>query len=814
MDTLVQDLRYSARKLWHAPGFTVVVVATLAIAIGATTAVFSIVDAVLLKPLPFMAPDQLVRVQSVSATTGKPTSMSAPDFLDYKNQSRAVADMAAMDRETMNLTADGAQPLRLAGVRVGATFFTVLGVKAQLGHVFSLGDDKPSAPKTAVISNGLWRQRFGSDSAVVGRTLLLGGKPYLVVGVAPPEMRYPGNPDIWVPLQFTNDETDPGNRGAHFLSAIGRLAPGATVEQATHELAMIGARLQAQYPNTDASFGAGAFPLQDLMVQDSRRALLTMMGAVGFVLLIACANVANLLLVRASTRETEMAVRTALGAGRGRIVRQLMTESVLLAVVGAALGAALATWLVDAVVAFGPAGLPRIDEIRVDTSVLLFAAGIGLVAGIAFGLAPALHAATAPVGEMLKAGGRGSSGGGVARRTRDGLVVVEMALAVVLLVGAGLLIRSFSRLLGVDLGFRPDHLVAADVDLPGAKYKTDHADGTFGMQLVERVKAIPGVRDAAITLERPLEANHMRITFEVGGWPESQPGARRVAEVRPVSASYFQTLGIPIQRGRSFTDEDRADAPQVVIVSAELARRYFKDQDPMGKRIVLGWGRDPKEWGADSTVGGTVVGVAGDVKQFGPDEETADLIYLPFAQAPVDQISVVAQTSADPSQLFAALRTTVRELDPDLPMYNLETMNQAASDSVAQPRFYALLLVAFSGVALFLAALGIYGVISYGVSQRTRELGIRIALGATHDRVVRLIITQGLTLAIGGIAAGLVAAMGLTRLMTSLLFGVEPGDPVTFAIASITLLGVAVVASAIPAARASRLDPVVAMRSD
>lgn len=813
MDTLLQDIRYALRKLLRAPGFALVAVATLALAIGATTAVFSIVNGVLLEPLPFRDPSRLVSVSSVDRG-GKSVYMSPLDYIDYRDGSRSFESMAHYSDASVNLTGSGVQPLRLSEARVGAEFFEVLGVRPQLGRFFAANEDAGDAPRVAVISDALWRSRFGADPGVVGRSVSLDDVQYTVVGVAEAGLRFPSRPDVWVPYAFQNYELDPESRGAHSLSGIARVKPGVPVASASAELAGIAKRLEAKFPDSNTGFGAGAIPLRDHLVGDVRPALLAMLGAVGLVLLIACANVANLLLVRAAAREPEIAVRTALGAGNGRIVRQLVTESVLLAVAGAALGVVLASWTVSAVVAFGPRGLPRLDEVSVDGRVLAFAAVTALLTGVLFGLAPAVQVARGNTGQTLRDGPRGSSRGG-AQRTRNALVIAEMALAVVLLVGAGLLIRSFIRLVSVNPGFRTEQLVTFDLTLPEAKYPFDRQRLAFTTELKDRLRELPGAREVAVSFGRPLRQMGIITLFEVEGRPASTPDNRSISAVLPASAEYFGALGIPLVRGRLYTTtDDRRDAPPVVLISQELARRYFAAEDPIGKRITLGMSHDSAGPGTQVIAGGEIVGIVGDVKQSGLDDDARAMVYIPFAHAPFDHVSVLVRSSADPRLVESAIRSRVRELDPDLPIFGLATMKQVVSDSVSQPRFYLYLLTAFAGVALLLAALGVYGVTSYAVSQRTRELGIRIALGATERRVVRLVVSSGFFLALAGVLTGLVAAFFFTRLLRTLLFGIPSTDPLTFAAVALLLIVAATLAALVPARRAASVNPVIAMRAE
>lgn len=806
---MIQDIRYAARKLSRTPGFTAIAAFTLALAIGATTAIFSVIDGVLLTPLPFREPERVVRVTNMRA--GNRMVSSVPDFVDFQKQTKSFASMAGIDNQAMNLTGGG-DPERLQAARVGASFWGLLGVNPSLGRGFAPNEDALAAGRVVVLSDGLWKRRFGADRRIVDKTITLDGNSYTVIGVGPPRFSYPDRPDLWVPLRFTKDDLSPDGRGAHWLGVIARLAPNVSVKQASGEMVALTKRLEQQFPESNTGMTGTVIPLQEYMVGDVRPALYVMLGAVAFVLLIACANVANLLLVRAAARESEMAVRTALGAGAWRIIRQLVTESVLLAVVGGVFGTLLALWGVDLLLAMAPQGLPRIEEVKVNGTVLLFTAGVTALTGVLFGIFPALTTARANVSGMLKDGMRGSSGGVASRRARNSLVMAEMALAVVLLVGAGLLIRSFSKLLAVDPGFRAERVVTYSIAAPETKYGKYPELRALATGLIERMKRIPGATGAAIVTGLPLSNMMMRTSAHIEGTPQERPAERKATDVTMVTPGYFTTMGIPIVNGRDFTDRDGSGAPVVAIINQEFAKRYFPNENPLGKRITLGWEQDTAATGGNMTLGGEIVGIVGNVKRRGLSQEVYPETYASYMQPTFSSFSVVVKSTADPSTVMAAIRAQVRELDRDLPLSELRQLKELVSQSVSRPRFYTMVLGVFASIALVLAAVGIYGVISYAVSLRTRELGIRIALGATGRQVSGLVLQQGVTLALAGVVIGGAGAYWLTRLLTKLLFGVTATDPFTYLGVAALLTAIAALACYIPARRAARVDPLLAMR--
>jgi putative ABC transport system permease protein len=808
MDTLLQDIRYALRKLARTPGFTAIAAFTLALAIGATTAIFSVVDGVLLKPLPFREPHRVVRVANLRDGQRVPTS--AVDYTDFRDQPKSFAAIAALDEGAMNLT--GGTPERVQAALVSASFWSLLGVQPSVGRGFAPTEDQHGAGRVVVLSDGLWKRRFGADPRVIGQTVMLDGNSYSVIGVAPAGFSYPDRPDLWLPLVFSESDLDPGNRGAHWLGVIARVAPGVSVAQAHGEMVSLTKRLEQQFPRSNTGMTAAVIPLQEYMVGDVSDALVVIMGAVAFVLLIACANIANLLLVRAASRESEMAVRTALGAGSWRIVRQLVTESVLLAAVGGVLGALLALWGVDLLLAAAPSGVPRLDEVRVDGSVLAFAGGVTLLTGVLFGVFPAIHAARANVSGMLREGMRGSSS--ASGRARNTLVVAEMALAVVLLVGAGLLIRSLANLLAVDPGFRPERVITFNVSVPETKYDDYAKRRALVADLVERMKTVPGAAGAAVVTGLPLSNLTLRTSVHIAGTPEESPADRKPTDVAMVTPGYFATMGIPLVSGRDFDARDRSGAPMVAIVNQEFVRRYFPGENPLGKHIELGWTQDTAATGGEARLGGEIVGVVGNVRREGLAEEIRPETYASFMQPTFTNFAVVVRSTADPSSVMTSVQAQMRALDGDLPVAGLRQLEELVSQSVAQPRFYTLLLGAFASIALILASVGIFGVISYAVSLRTRELGIRIALGATGRQVSRLVLSQGVGLALAGVVIGAAGAYWLSRLLASLLFGVKASDPLTFVVVAVLLTAVAALASYLPARRAARVDPLLAMRSE
>ncbi len=812
MQILWQDLRFGARMLMKQPGFSFVAVITLALGIGANTAIFSVVNGVLLKPLPYAEPERLVHVYRMQPPVSR-ANVSRPAWFDFAERQQVFSELAAHHGETFNLTGvDEAE--RINGRRVTGSFFALFGLRPALGRFLSADDDRPDSPRVAVISHGLWQRRFGGEAGVIGATIKLNGEPHTVVGVAPPNFRFPGRVEIWTPARLAESQQ---GRGNNYLNMVGRLKDGVTQSQAEAQINQIAAALALQYPNNHSKLSILLSPLLDEQVRGIRRALWVLLAAVGFVLLIACANVANLMLARATARRKEFAVRTALGAPARRIIRQLMTESLLLALVGGALGALLAFWGVDALVALAPAQLPRVAEAQIDRAALGFTLLLSPLTGLLFGLAPAWQSARAGVNEVLKESGRGAFVGLSWSLTQRALVVVEIAMSLVLLVGAGLLIASARRLIAVSPGFDPENLLVAEIStprlpmIPGEKpdaYRTrrEQSDASFIRATLQKLSSLPGVQAVGTINDLPVTGQSTTNgAFIIASYVAPNPNTIDwpVAERRWVSPDYFRAIGLPLVKGRVFTERDTMETPTVVLINETLANRYFAGEDPVGKQLIT-QNLQPKE----------IVGVVKDARQWGLDKPPSTEIYFSTFQQPGPLTSLVIRSSADPASLGGAVRRAVREVNPDAPVTGVRTMKEVIADSLAQARFNTILMSVFAGVALLLAVVGIYGVMAYSATQRAHEIGLRQALGAQNRDVLKLVIAQGMKLAVLGVGLGLAAAFGLTRLMKSLLFGVSATDPLTFGVVALLLTLVALLACWIPARRATKVDPIIALRCE
>ena len=806
MGALLQDLRYGVRTLAKNPGFTIVAVLTLALGIGANTAIFSVVDAVLLRPLPYPESDRLFTVyETLPQDPAQNTGVSYPNYLDWTQQNQAFEAIAAARGNSLALSGQG-EPTYIQTGSVTSNYFDVLRVKPLLGRTLQPSDDALDANPVVVMSESLWRKQFGADPAIVGGTITLDQHPIAVVGIVPAYF-HPSVPDsaaqLWVPLRQDGVFSDMRSRRAgHYLAALGRLKPGVTAMQAQNEMAALEQRLAAEYPNENKGWGIRIVSLQADMAGNVRTALLVLLGAVGFVFLIACANVASLQLARAASRRKEIAIRVALGAGRQRLLQQFLTESVLLSVTGGAVGVSLAYEALQGLIAWLPADLPRVSEIHIDARVLAFGFGLSLLSGVIFGLAPAWHSTESRLGEALE-GARGAGEARTSHRARNIFVVAETALALVLLVGAGLLIRSFARLQQVNVGFNPAQLLTAQIGLPRAQYAKPEQWISFYRQTLERMNALPGAQEAAVAVPLPLSDSYINLAFAIEGRPPRSRSEAPTADFVAISPNYFHVMQVPLLRGREFGETDSETAPKVCVISASLAQQLFPNENALGQRIVIGYPADASR---------EIVGIVGDVKDSDLTARQSAQVYVPFVQNPFWAADIAVRAHGIPSALAGALREQIRAIDSALPVAYVLPMTEVIGSSIAQPRFRTTLLSLFGAAALLLAAIGIYGVLAYTVAQQTREIGIRMALGANPSRVLRLVLGRGLRLAGIGTAIGVFAALMLTQLLKSLLFGVSATDPVTFGAVAGLLLAVALLACYVPARRAMRVDPMVALR--
>jgi len=820
---MLTDIRYGLRQLIQHPGFTIIAILTLALGIGANTAIFSVVNAVLLKPLPFPAPNELVAVGGVDLTeTASPPklqSMCYPDFFDFRDQNKSFENIAVYRDRTLALVDEqGAQSVR--GQRVSGEFFDVLGIKPMLGRGFARADEQPGGGAggyKAVISYGFWQSHFNRAEDVIGRVLMFDGRPYTVIGVMPNGFQFPIQTDpieVYVTLAeeaSTPDGTTPPTqqRGNHGLLGIARLKPGVSIAQANAELRTIAAVLEKKYPETNTKWSAGLQPLRDELVGDVRTALYVLFGAVACLLLIANANVANLMLARASVRGKEIALRSALGASRGRIIRQLLTESVLLAVVGGLLGLLIAQWGTEALIAAVPQNIPRVNEIALDGAVLAFTMILSLVTGIVFGLVPAWQASHVDLNTALKSGTRGGGGSEGKHRVRNILVMTEVALALILLICASLLIQSFTRLGQVDTGMRTQRLFTARIGLPESAYPKPENIISFFDQLMPRLRAIPGVESVTAVWPLPLSGSVNVSTFDIEERPAPE-GQSPDAVTRIVGSDYFKTMGIPVLQGRGFEPTDQLKSLPVVIVTEQWVQKFFPGQNVIGKHIKPSWGV-----GDEKPLMRTIIGVVGNIKHRTLASEFTPEIYMSASQMPVDSMSIVARTSvSNPAAITSAVRKELAEVDRNIPLVRVRVFDEYLARALARPRFNAMLLSIFAGTALLLTAIGIYGVMAYSVSQRTNEIGIRIALGAGRNSIFRLVVGQAMTIVAISLVVGVVGAFAATRLLNSLLFGIGASDPVTFIVIMLLVTVVAFLAAWLPARRATRVDPIVALRSE
>ncbi|HXG68897.1 MAG TPA: ABC transporter permease [Blastocatellia bacterium] len=813
METLFQDIRFGLRRLAKSPGFTVIALLSLALGIGANTAIFSLVNAVLLRPLPFHDPDRLVMVWEEASFAGFPRNTPAPaNYADWKAQNQVFEDMAALTWRTYNLTGDG-EPEKVSAYAVTANFFPLLGVQPALGRTFLPEEDKPDAGKVAVLSYGLWQSRYGGEPGIIGRDILLNGEKHTVIGVMPAGFQFlESYIGLWVPAAFSQEEL--ANRGSHYLTVVARMKPGVTLPQAQSDMEAIMQRIGRDFPNNTfaGKLGAVVLPLHEQLAGEVRRPLMVLLVAVGLVLLIACANIANLLLARAASRRKEIAVRTALGAGRTRIMRQLLTESVLLAGAGGLAGMLFASWSFAFLQSMIPADMVLSTSLKIDDRVLGYTLLISLLTGIIFGLAPAFQASKVDLNEALKQGGGRAISAADGNKLRGALVVTEIALALVLLVGAGLLMQTFFRLRQQYSGLRPEGVLTLRTQLPRNKYREHPRRVAFYDQVLERVKALPGVISAGYSTSVPLEWKGGTSGFVVEGRQLEQMLAQGLsydANHRQVSADYLKTMGIPLRQGRYFDETDNAQSMPVAIINETMARQYWPDENPIGKRFKIGGPDEDIPWL-------TVVGVVGDVRQMGLDVPVKAEMYVPYQQgaqhpwyAPRD---LVLRAAGDPKSLVAAVRSAVRAVDPEQPVSNIRTMDEILGEEAGPRRMGVILLAAFAGLALLLASLGIYGVLAYFVAQHTPEIGVRLALGASPRDILGLVLRRGMRLTLLGVSIGLAASFALTRLMASLLYGVSATDPATFAAVALLLAGVALLACYLPARRATKVDPMVALR--
>ncbi|MBA2270567.1 MAG: ABC transporter permease [Chthoniobacterales bacterium] len=802
VETFLMDLRYGMRSLLKKPGFTITAVIALALGIGANTAIFSVINGVLLRSLSYANPDKIVMIWERNVTgTSMQNVVSPGNFLDWQKQSTSFEHMAAVADQRVNLTGGTGEPEEIKAQLVSDGFFSALGVQPFTGRFFIAEENKVGNDLVIIISHQLWQNRFGANPAIVGQQVTISGRPRTVVGVMPPGFHFLDNQvKAWVPYPL-DPAIDYRATTGRFLRVVGRLKPGVSVQQAQAELTGIAKQLEQALPKFNTGWGVNVLPMHEQIVGEIRPILLVLFAAVAFVLLIACANVANLLLSRAAARQKELALRAALGAGRMRLVRQMLTESVLLALMGGVLGVLLAYWGIQLLIGFGPDNIPRLNEISIDLRVLAFTFGISLLTGVLFGMIPALQASRPDLNDALKEGSRGSTGAR-SRTLRNVFVVTEVALALILLIGAGLMIRSFMQLQSVETGFNPENVLTMRAQLPKKKYPEPHHIVDFFKQAEARIASLPGVQAVGAISYLPLTGLASRDGFKIVGQPAPKAGEEPGVEVRVITPTYFQAMGIPLLKGRLLNERDVKEM-RVLLINETLAKRYFPNVDPVGKQIEVSWdGSGPDE----------IVGVVGDIREGALNKEPEPAIYWSHPREPYSGMALVVRTSGDAARFGAAVQKEIRAIDPEQPIADVRTLKQVVAKSIARPRFNTLLLTIFAAVALVLASVGLYGVMNYSATQRTHEVGIRMALGATRADIMRLVVGNGMLLTMIGIGIGVVASIGLTRVMQSFLFGVGATDAVTFIAVSALLIIVALIANYIPARKATRVNPVIALR--